>query len=147
MAMAERKASVVWNGGLADGNGTLSLVSSGVGDFPVTWAARSEAPGGKTSPEELIAGAHASCYAMAFSNVLSQAGHGPEQLTVDAVCTLDPVDGGLKVTRVDLTVVGKVPGLDQSGFEELAAQAEQGCPVSNALRGNAEISVNATLES
>jgi lipoyl-dependent peroxiredoxin len=147
MPMAERKASVVWNGGLADGAGTFNLVSSGAAELPVTWAARTEAPDGKTSPEEMIAAAHASCYAMAFSNVLGQAGHGPEQLSIDAVCTLDMVGGGLKVTKVDLNVSGKVPGLDQAGFEELAKQAEQGCPVSNALRGNVEITVNANLSS
>jgi lipoyl-dependent peroxiredoxin len=148
MPMAERKARVVWQGGLADGSGKLNFESSSAAtDLPVTWAARTEVPGGKTSPEELIASAHASCYAMAFSNVLSQAGHSPEELTIDAVCVLDMVDGGPKVTRVDLTVLGKVPGLDQSGFEELAQQAEKGCPISNLLRNNAEISVNATLSS
>lgn len=148
MPMAERKASVVWNGGLSDGSGMLDLVSSDAAkQLPVTWAARTEQPDGKTSPEEMIAAAQASCYAMAFSNVLSQAGHGPEQLSVDAVCTLDMVDGGPKVTRVDISVTGKVPGLDQSGFQDLANQAEKGCPISNVLRGNAEITVNATLSS
>ncbi len=148
MPMAERKASVVWNGGLSDGSGMLDLVSSDAAkQLPVTWAARTEQPDGKTSPEEMIAAAQASCYAMAFSNVLSQAGHRPEQLSVDAVCTLDMVDGGPKVTRVDISVTGKVPGLDQSGFQDLANQAEKGCPISNVLRGNAEITVNATLSS
>lgn len=146
MPMAERNASVVWNGGLADGKGTLKLETSGAAELPVSWPARVEEAGGNTSPEELIAAAHASCYAMAFSNVLGQAGHGPEQLKVDAVCTLDMVDGGPKVTKVDLTVLGKVPGLDQSGFESLALQAEQGCPISNLVRHGAEISVTATLE-
>jgi lipoyl-dependent peroxiredoxin len=148
MPMAERKARVVWNGGLADGSGKLNFESSSAAtDLPVTWAARTEVPGGKTSPEELIASAHASCYAMAFSNVLSQAGHTPEELTVDAVSTLDMVDGGPKVTKSDLTVTGTVPGVDQSTFNDLAQQAEQGCPVSNLLRGNAEITVSARLNS
>lgn len=148
MPMAERKANVVWNGGLSDGSGTMSMVSSGAAtDLPVTWAARTEAPGGKTSPEELIASAQASCYAMAFSNVLAQAGHEPEQLNVDAVCTLDMVDGGPKVTKVDLTVTGKVSGIDQAKFDELAQQAEKGCPVANSLRNNVAISVKATLGS
>jgi lipoyl-dependent peroxiredoxin len=148
MPKAERKASVVWNGGLIDGSGTMSLVSSGSAtDMPVSWASRTEDSGGKTSPEELIAGAHASCYAMAFSNTLVQAGHAPEQLSVDAVCVFDVGEGGAKVTRSDLTVTGKVPGLDQAGFEELARQGEQGCPVSNALRNNVEITVTATLSS
>jgi lipoyl-dependent peroxiredoxin len=146
--MAERKARVVWNGNLSDGAGKLNLESSSAAtDLPVTWAARTETPGGKTSPEELIAAAQSSCYAMAFSNVLSQAGHEPEELTVDAVCTLDMVDGGPKVTKVELTVEGKVSGLDQSGFEDLAKQAEQGCPISNLLRNGAEISLNAKLVS
>jgi lipoyl-dependent peroxiredoxin len=147
MPMAERTASVVWNGGLSDGSGTLNLTSSGAAELPVSWPARAEESGGKTSPEELVAGAHATCYAMAFSNVLGQAGHGPEQLKVDAVCTLDAVEGGLKVTKVDLTVHGKVPGLDQAGFEDLAKQAEQGCPISNLVRNGAEISLKAHLDS
>lgn len=148
MPMAERKARVLWNGGLADGSGALTLeTSSAATDLPVSWPARTEIPGGKTSPEELIAAALSSCYAMAFSNVLGQAGHPPEQLTVDAVCTLDMVDGGPKVTTIDLSVSGTVPGIDQAGFEELARQAEQGCPVSNALRNNVEVRVNANLSS
>lgn len=146
MPMAERKASVVWNGGLSDGSGILNL-ASGAAELPVSWPARTEEPGGKTSPEEMIAAANASCYAMALSNVLGQAGHSPEQLTVDAVCTLDMVDGGPKVTKVDLTVHGKVSGLDQSGFEDLAKQAEQGCPISNLVRNSAEVSLKAHLDS
>ena len=146
MPMAERKASVVWNGGLADGKGSMTFASSGAAsDLPVTWAARTESADGKTSPEELIAAAQASCYAMAFSNVLGQAGHAPDQLAVDCVCTLDMVDGGPKVTKVDISVTGKVPGLDQSGFDDLAQQAEKGCPIANSLRGNVEISVTANL--
>jgi lipoyl-dependent peroxiredoxin len=148
MPMAERKARVVWNGSLSEGSGKLNFESSSAAtDLPVTWAARTEVPGGKTSPEELIASAHASCYAMAFSNVLSQEGHEPEQLTIDAVCTLDMVDGGPKVTKLDLNIEGKVAGLDQPKFQELATQAEQGCPISNLFRNNAEISVNAKLVS
>jgi lipoyl-dependent peroxiredoxin len=148
MPMAERKARAVWNGNLTEGSGKLNFESSSAAtDLPVSWAARTEVPGGKTSPEELIASAHASCYAMAFSNVLTQAGHEPEELTVDAVCTLDMVDGGPKVTKSELTVEGKVPGLDQSKFQELANQADSGCPISNLLRGNAEITVTAKLAS
>lgn len=146
MPMAERKASVVWNGGLSDGSGKLNF-ASGAAELPVDWPARAEEPGGKTSPEELVAAAHATCYSMALSNVLGQAGHTPEQLKVDAVCTLDMVDGGPKVTKVDLTVLGKVPGLDQAGFDDLAKQAEQGCPISNLVRNSAEISLNTRLES
>jgi lipoyl-dependent peroxiredoxin len=146
MPIAERKARVMWNGGLTDGSGKLNFeTSSAATDLPISWSARTEVPGGNTSPEELISAAISSCYAMAFSNVLGQAGHAPEQLTVDATCTADMVDGGLKVTTVDLDVTGTVPGLDQAGFEELAKQAEQGCPVANALRNNVEIRVNANL--
>jgi len=147
MAVAERRAETTWNGDLMSGNGVLSFGSSDLlKETPVTWAARTEAPGGKTSPEELLAAAHASCYAMAFSATLGRRGTPPERLHVEAVCSLDRVEGGMKVTKMDLTVRGRVPGLDQAGFEEAARAAEQGCPISNALRGNVEISVSATLE-
>lgn len=145
MPMAERKASVVWNGGLSDGGGSMSLQSSGAAELPVSWGARTETPGGKTSPEELIAGALSSCYAMAFSNVLSQADLTPDELNVSAVCTFDMVDGAPKVTKADLSVRGSVSGVDQSRFEDLARQAEQGCPVANAIRNNVEISLDARL--
>lgn len=145
MAMAERKASVIWNGGLSDGTGSVSLQSSGLAELPVTWESRTETPGGKTSPEELIAGALSSCYAMALSNVLGQAGNPPQELNISAVCSFDVVDGAPKVTRADLSVTGTVPGIDDAKFKELAQQAEQGCPVANAIRGNVEISLNANL--
>ena len=148
MALAERRASVVWNGGLADGNGNVDFESSGAAHLPVTWASRTESPDGKTSPEEMIAAAHAACYAMAFSNTLAQAGYTPQQLNVTAVCTLDQVEGGLKVTESALTVSGTVEGdIDQSEFQDLAVKGELGCPVSNALRNNVNVTVNATLES
>ena len=112
----------------------------------MTWAARTNRPDPKTSPEELIAAAHAACYAMAFSNALATAGHAPEHLEVDAVCRLDPVEGGVAITHIDLTVRGRVAGLDQAGFQRLAEEGERGCPVSNALRGNVEIGLSVTLE-
>jgi lipoyl-dependent peroxiredoxin len=146
MALAERKASVVWNGGLPDGSGTLTL-TSGAAELPISWSARVEESGGKTSPEELIAAALSSCYAMAFSNTLAQAGNAPEQLNIDVVCKVEKVETGLKVSEANITVKGKVAGLDQAGFEDLANKAEQGCPVANALRNNVSISVNATLDS
>jgi osmotically inducible protein OsmC len=147
MAVAERRAETTWNGDLMSGNGVLSFGSSDLlKETPVTWAARTEAPGGKTSPEELLAAAHASCYAMAFSATLGRRGTPPERLHVTAVASLDRIEGAMKVTKMDLTVRGRVPGLDQAGFEEAARAAEQGCPISNALRNNVEISVNATLE-
>jgi osmotically inducible protein OsmC len=147
MALAERTAQVVWQGNLTQGSGVVSLNSShATGDLPVTWASRTEEPGGKTSPEELIAAAHAACYAMAFSNTLNQNGTPPEQLNVSATLTLDRVDGAVKITVERLDVHGRVPGLDQAAFEQLAKTAEERCPVSNALRGNVEIRVNAQLD-
>ncbi len=146
MAMAERQAQVIWEGNLTQGNGKITSGSGALGELPVTWAARTERADGKTSPEELIAAAHAACFAMAFSNTLNTAGSPPQRLMVTAVCTLDRVDGKLKITTMDLEVTGTVPGLDQAGFERIARQAEQGCPVSNALRNNVEIRVNAHLD-
>ena len=147
MAVAERKAETTWSGDLMQGNGVLSTGSSGIlKETPVTWAARTEAPEGKTSPEEMLAAAHASCYAMAFSGALGRRGTPPERLHVTAVASLDRVEGAMKVTKMDLTVRGRVSGLDQAAFEEAARAAEQGCPISNAIRNNVEITVNATLE-
>src|SRR5690348_1724635 len=146
MASAERTATTVWEGDLAHGNGILSLTSGATGDLPVTWASRTERSDGKTSPEELIAAAHATCFAMAFSNTLNSAGSPPEKLTVDAVCALDRVEGGLKITTMNLDVRGRVPGIDAAKFQELAHKAEQGCPVSGALRNNVQINLTAHLE-
>jgi osmotically inducible protein OsmC len=144
----ERKADVVWEGDLLSGSGTITNVTSGaLKDLPVTWAARTEAPGGKTSPEELIAAAHAACYAMAFSHTLAGAGNPPERLNVSATVVFSPkAGGGMSVSDSRLVVRGKVPGLDQARFAELARQGEQGCPVSNALRNNVNIHLDATLE-
>ncbi len=148
MAEIVRRAEVVWEGSLAQGSGVFSVGSGALRDMPVSWAARTEAPGGKTSPEELIAAAHATCYAMAFSHTLGEAGHPPERLDVSAEVTFEPLpEGGFKVGSSSLNVHGTVPGVDQARFEQLAMEGEQGCPVSNALRGNVEISVNATLDS
>ena len=145
MATADRRANVVWRGSLARGSGSFDLASSeAVRDLPVTWASRTERPDGKTSPEELIAAAHASCYAMAFSNVLAEMGNEPEELNISAVCTFDADQ--VKVTKMVLDVRGRVPGLDAEGFQNAAEQADQECPVSNALRGNVDIQLNASLE-
>lgn len=145
MALAERSAEVTWTGTLTEGNGILSAGSGALNNMPVTWVSRTQESGGKTSPEELIASAHAACYAMAFSNTLAQAGKPPEQLHVTAVCSLDRTESGLKITTMALDVRGKVPGITADQFSELANKAEQGCPVSNALRDNVQISVNAQL--
>jgi osmotically inducible protein OsmC len=145
MANVERRAHVVWEGDLASGNGRLTEESSrALEESPVTWASRVERPDGKTSPEELIASAHAACYAMALSATLAEKDAPPVWLEVDAVCTFD--DEQLKITTMDLDVRGEVPGLSEEEFESAAQEADQGCPVSNALRGNVEIRVQARLD-
>src|SRR5256886_14658960 len=121
MARAERRANVVWEGNLVHGHGTIVNVGSGaLGELPITWASRTERSDGKTSPEELIAAAHAACYAMAFSHTLDQAGTPAQHLDVTAVCAFEPVGGGFKITTMDLSVRGSVQGLDQAGFEDAA---------------------------
>ena len=145
MPLMERRASIVWEGDLRQGRGRVSVASGAFPELPVTFSMRTEDASAGTSPEELIAAAHATCYAMAFSNTLATAGSPPERLEVTAVCALDRVEGGLKIMSVDLQVKGRVPGLDQAKFEELARTGEQRCPVSNALRGNVEIRVTADL--
>jgi lipoyl-dependent peroxiredoxin len=146
MSMADRQAHTVWEGSLFEGKGELEFVSSGIGRFPVTWASRVEKADGRTSPEELIAAAHASCYAMALSNTLAGDGTPPERLHVVATVSLDPKQGGgVEVPKSALEVTGTVPGLDQAGFQAAAERGEQACPISNALRGNLQITVTATL--
>jgi lipoyl-dependent peroxiredoxin len=141
---ADRTANTVWEGGLAKGKGTLNLQSSGVGgELPVTWASRTERSNGQTSPEELIAGAHSSCYSMALSLVLGEGGNPPERLDVTATVTFVPGEG---VTTSKLTVRARVPGLDQAGLDSAIEQANEGCPVSGALKGNVDIQVDASLE-
>lgn len=144
----ERSASTDWKGDLAAGSGMLQFDSGAFTSASVTWASRTEEANGKTSPEELIAAAHSSCYAMAFSHTLTQAGHKPNDLHVTAKVGLEPKDGGgFTVASSALTVRGHVPSLTQDEFADIASQAEQACPVSNALRNNVEITVDATLES
>jgi lipoyl-dependent peroxiredoxin len=145
MATVEREATCIWEGDLASGQGTVSGASGALSDIDMTFARRTGDPEGHTSPEELIAAAHAGCYAMSLTNLLKKGGNTVERLTVKATCSLG-VDGGLKLTAMDLDVTGQVPGIDQSGFEEAAREAEGACPVSNALRGNLDIRVQATLE-
>ena len=148
MSMADRTANTIWEGSLPKGQGTLSLKSGATPDLPVTWASRSEKRSeGKTSPEELIAAAHSSCYSMALSNALSEGGHEPERLDVTATVSFDMVDGAPTVTQSVLTVRGKVPGIDEDDFLAAARDAEQNCPVSRAIKGNVEISLDAQLES
>jgi osmotically inducible protein OsmC len=142
----ERRAHATWEGDLRSGNGTFDLQSSGAASgLPVTFASRFDPEsGGKTSPEELIAAAHATCISMALANGLAQAGTPPDRLEADAVCTLDQVDGGFRITKMHLTVRGQVDGVDEAAFEEAAQQAKEGCPVSNAL-GSVEVTLDASL--
>jgi osmotically inducible protein OsmC len=144
MAMAERTATTHWNGDLAHGNGTVSGQSGAVNDLQVTWASRTERSDGKTSPEELVAAAHSSCFSMALSHTLTQGGNPPDRLEVSATVTLDQRDGNPTVTTSELTVSGTVPGIDQAAFERAANDAGQNCPISRALAG-VQIRVTATL--
>ena len=145
MPLQQRRAEVIWEGNLVKGSGRVSVGTGVLKDSPVSWAARTERPNGKTSPEELIAAAHASCYAMALSNTLDKAGHPPTRLRINAVCSLEKIEGGIKIDAMDLEVAGVVPGVDQAEFQRLAEQGEKGCPVSNALRNNVKIVVKAKL--
>jgi lipoyl-dependent peroxiredoxin len=143
--MAESRAHAVWSGDLIGGSGTVTPDSGAFGELPVSWKARTERPDPKTSPEELIAAAHAACYAMALSVTLAGAGSPPERLEVSATVHFQVSDSGAAITLSELDVRGTVPGLDAERFQALAEQGEAGCPVSNALRGNVEIRLNATL--
>ncbi len=140
---ATRKADVVWEKDLAHGNGRVKLGSNAIPEFPVTWASRIEQPGGKTSPEELLAAAQAACYAMALSATLARRNKPPEKLNVSAECTFD--DKALKVTTMSINVTGKVPGVEKSEFETAANEAEKICPVANAIRNNVKITLSASL--
>jgi osmotically inducible protein OsmC len=117
-----------------------------VGEVPVTWSSRTGPEEASTSPEELMAAAHASCYAMALSLVLAERGTPPENIGVQAACTLDAVPEGFRITTMDLEVRGSVPNLDEDGFRRAAERAHEICPVSNALKDNVQIRVNTTLE-
>jgi osmotically inducible protein OsmC len=141
-----RFAEVAWSGDLLTGSGSINYVSSGAFTrLPVTWASRTEAHDGRTSPEELVASAHASCFSMAFSAGLARNGTPATTLTVKSVVTFDKTDAGWKITKSELTVAGVVANLDQEKFAELADAAKDGCPISSALKGNVELSVVATL--
>ena len=144
MALAERTTTAVWDGDLAHGSGAIKGASGALDDLAVTWASRTQRSDGKTSPEELIAAAHSSCFSMALAHELTESGHVPEELEVTANVTLDERDGAPTVTTSELTVFGRVPGIDQDAFAQAAASAGRGCPISRALAG-VEISVSATL--
>ncbi len=142
-----RSAEVTWSGNLVSGSGTLDYVSSGaISRLPVSWAARTDAHNGKTSPEEFLAAAHASCFSMALSSGLAKAGTPPQQLKVTAKVTFDQGEGGWSVKSSELVVRGIVPGATADSFRDAAQAAKDGCPISRALKGNVELSVDATLE-
>lgn len=144
---AIRRAEASWSGALATGSGAVSAVSSGLfTDLPVSWSARTESPEGKTSPEELMAGAHAACYCMALSGGLGRAGTPPERLDVSAEVTFDKVGDGWRVVSSALTVRGVVPGMSEADFVDAAEAAKDGCPISQALKGNVALSVDAALK-
>ena len=141
--MTERSASVVWQGDLLSGSGTIAAAPSGAfGPLDVTWASRAEEPNGRTSPEELIASAWAACFAMALSSGLAKGGTPPERLETSASVSFQP---GAGIVKGALTVRGTVPGLDAAGFAAAAENAKQNCPVSKALAGIPEVSLEATL--
>ena len=143
---ATRSAHAIWNGDLLAGSGVVSATTSkAFNDLSVSWKARTDEPGGSTSPEELVAAAHASCFSMAFSAGLGGAGTPPTKLEVDATVTFEQVEGGWKVVSSALKVVGTVPGIDAAAFETAAQEAKDGCPISRMMTGNVELSVEATL--
>jgi len=131
-----------WEGDLTSGSGTTTLESGAAGPMQVTWKARTEDHGGLTSPEELIAAAHASCYSMAFSSALAKAGTPPTTLETEATATFVPGEG---ITSMELTVRGTVEGISDEDFQSLAEAAKENCPVSKALKGNVSITLVASL--
>ena len=146
MASAERRAEAVWEGDLMTGAGTVSAATSGAfTSLGVSWASRTEGPEARTSPEELVAAAHASCYCMALSAGLGRAGTPPTRLEVSATVTFQQIEGGWKVASSALTVKGTVAGITSDEFAAAAEAAKDGCPISGALKGNVDLSVDATL--
>ena len=146
MAAIKRSADVVWEGTIARGEGQLSGGSAALAAFPVTAASRFGEPEGKTTPEELIAAAHATCFTMALGSVPARERTPPERLAVNAVVTLEKVDGTYTITRSELEAVGRVPGIDEAAFARATQEAEQTCPVSRALAGSVEIRSRSRLE-
>ena len=137
------RADAVWEGDLMQGKGRVKVASGAFSEFPVTWATRAERDKGGTSPEELIAAAHAACYSMALSNGLAKAGHQPERLTTSAEVEFVP---GTGITTITLTVRGHIHHMDEAEFKKLAEEAKDGCPVSQALKGNVQLNLKAELD-
>jgi osmotically inducible protein OsmC len=143
---AIRRATATWQGDLLSGSGNVSAdTSKAFGPLPVTWASRTETSEGRTSPEELVAAAHAACYSMAFSNLLAKDGSPPSQLDVTADVTFEKIEAGWRIVSSALTVRGDVPGISVDRFAELAEEAKVGCPISNALSDDIALSVEVTL--
>jgi len=143
---ATRQARAVWNGDLAKGTGEVSAVTSGkFSALPVSWSARTEAPQGRTSPEELLAAAHASCFSMALAAGLAKAGTPPKKLEVTSAVTFDKVGDDWTVVSSALEVTGDVPAIDAAAFAKAAEGAKDGCPISRALKNNVKLSVRPTL--
>ena len=143
--MVDRKASATWEGDLFTGKGAVTLDSATAAPMDVSWAARAENPVGQTSPEELVAAAHSACYSMAFSGALAKNGTPAARLDTTSVVSFEKGAAGFSVTRSVLTVIGEVPGIDADTFARLANEAKEGCPISRALAGNVEITIDATL--
>jgi osmotically inducible protein OsmC len=140
---AVSRADAVWEGDLASGKGRVKVASGTFQEFPVTWASRAERTHGGTSPEELLAAAHAACYSMAFSNGLAKAGHKVERLNTSAEVEFVP---GTGITTITLTTVGHIHGIDQAEFEKESEAAKEGCPISKALHGNVTLKLKASLD-
>ena len=137
------RADATWEGDLISGGGHVKPESGAFAELPITWASRAERQHGKTSPEELIAAAHASCFSMAFSNGLAKAGHKPERLDTRVEIEFVP---GTGITTSTITVRGHIHGISNDDFQKLAKEAEEGCPVSKAMHGNVELRLHATLD-
>jgi osmotically inducible protein OsmC len=146
MGIVKQTASVVWQGSIARGRGQINGGSGAIAEVPVTLASRLGNVEGLTSPEELIAAAHAACFTTTLGSILARQRTPPERLTVDAVCSLDDTEGQRRILAIDLEVHGRVPGAEPDRFQQAAAEAEQNCVVTKALRGNVEIRAHATLE-
>jgi lipoyl-dependent peroxiredoxin len=142
-----RRATATWSGDLLSGNGTVTAATTGTfKDQPTTWASRIGETSGTISPEELLASAHASCFSMAFSNILAKAGTPPTRVDVEVTISADKLEAGFTVQSAAIVVRGVVPGATQESFAEAAGQAKDGCPISRALKGNVAMTVEATLE-
>ncbi|TME70674.1 MAG: OsmC family peroxiredoxin [Chloroflexi bacterium] len=137
------RADAVWEGDLMSGKGRVKVASGAFNEFGVTWASRADREKGGTSPEELIAAAHAACYSMALSNGLAKAGHQPERLTTSAEVEFVPGKGIVSST---ITVRGHIHGLSAGDFQKFAEEAKDGCPVSQALKGNVQLNLKAELD-